>query len=315
MRHRSLEGTDVSLSPSGTQIDLQRGDQSAVVASVGGGIRRYVVGGRDVLDGYDVDVMADGARGQTLIPWPNRVRDGKWSWRGSQLQLALTEPEQHNAIHGLVRWLGWNVVDRGDDHVTLACTSWPQTGYPWPLEISVRYSLTDDGLVVEQQICNRGTSPAPVAAGAHPYLNVGTPTIDDAVLHIPADSWLPTGNQQIPTGTVSVEGTPYDFRSARAIGDTRIDYTFTGLTREADGRFYVRLQHPSEDVHAALWLDASYRYVEIFTGDALPDEARRRRGLGVEPMTAPPNALATGTDLQVLEPGATWRGQWGVQGR
>lgn len=302
----------MSLAPSGTQIELHRGDQSAVVVSVGAGIRRYAVAGREVFDGYDVDAIADGARGQTLIPWPNRVRDGQWSWQGKQFQLNLTEPEQHNAIHGLVRWIGWDVADRGDDHVTLTCTSWPQTGYPWPLEVAVRYSLTDDGLVVEQRIRNGGTSPAPVAAGAHPYLTAGTPTIDGAMLHIPATSWLPTGDQQIPTGTQGVEGTPYDFRSPRPIGDTEIDYTFTDLNRDPDGRFYVRLEHPNEGARVALWVDGSYDYVEIFTGDALPDKARRRRGLGVEPMTAPPNALASGTDLQVLEPGETWHGQWGI---
>jgi aldose 1-epimerase len=298
--------------PSGEQIELQRGEQTATAVSVGAGIRSYRVGDRDVLDGYPVTAMADGARGQTLMPWPNRVRDGKWSWNGQQLQLALTEPEQHNAIHGLVRWLGWSVLDRGDDHVTFASTSWPQIGYQWPLDLRVRYSLTDTGLVVEQSITNRGTSAAPVAAGAHPYLTVGTPTVDDVVLHVPAEKWLPTGDQQIPTGTENVEGSPFDFRTPRPIGDLRIDYTFTGLQRDSDARFSVRLQHPEEQHHVSLWLDSSYPYVEIFTGDALPDESRRRRGLGIEPMTAPPNGLAMQTDLCVLRPGETWTGRWGI---
>ena len=63
-----------------------------------------------VLDGYDADAMCDGARCQTLVPWPNRVQDGTWTWEGRARQLALTEPEQHNAIHGLVRWLPWSVA-------------------------------------------------------------------------------------------------------------------------------------------------------------------------------------------------------------
>ncbi|MDQ1686054.1 MAG: aldose 1-epimerase [Frankiaceae bacterium] len=171
--------------PSGEQIVLRHADQEAVVVTVGGGIRSYRVADSDVLDGYAADAMADGARGQTLIPWPNRVRDGKWEWNGKPQQLSLTEPEQHNAIHGLVRWLGWHVVDRDSAAVTLGCTSWPQPGYPWPLEVSVRYALDDNGLSVEQSITNRGDSPAPVAAGAHPYLTAGTATIDDALLHLP----------------------------------------------------------------------------------------------------------------------------------
>ena len=305
--------SETALPPSGEQVDLTFDDQVATVVTVGAGIRSYRVSGRDVFDGYDVSAMADGARGQTLIPWPNRVRDGKWEWAGESYQLALTEPEQHNAIHGLVRWLGWDVVDRSAQSVTLACTSWPQIGYPWPLHVSVRYALDADGLTVTQSVTNRGTTAAPVAAGAHPYLTVGTATIDEAILQIPADSWIDTDDQQIPTGTRAVEGTPYDFRESRAIGDTTIDYTFTDLHRDERGRCAVRLQHPSEPHAVELWVDENYPYVEIFTGDALPDAGRRRQGLGVEPMTAPPNALASGERLIVLDPGETWTGTWGIR--
>lgn len=301
--------------PSGEQIELRHGDQTAVVVTVGGGIRSYRDGGGDLLDGYDAGAMADGARGQTLIPWPNRVRDGKWEWQGKKLQLALTEPEQHNAIHGLARWLGWSVADRSANSVTVRCATWPQPGYPWPLEISVRYQLGDDGLTVEQSIANRGDSAAPVAAGAHPYLTVGTVTVDDAILHIDADAWLDTGDQQIPTGVVPVDGTPYDFRIPRPIGPTKIDYAFTQLRRDADGRFTLTLRHPDGQRSVALWVDRSYGYVEVYTGDTLPDKSRRRRGLGIEPMTAPPNALATGASLNVLAPGDTWTGRWGISAR
>jgi len=123
---------------------------------------------------------------------------------------------------------------------------------------------------------------------------------------------MPTDNQQIPDRTAAVDGTPFDFRAPRRIGDTHIDYTFTSLQRDGDGLFAVRLEHPHEAHHVALWMDRSYDYVEIFTGDTLPDRDRRRRGLGVEPMTAPPNALATRTDLRVLEPDEEWTGRWGV---
>jgi len=303
-----------SLPPSGEQIELAYDDQAAVIVTVGAGIRRYDVAGRSVFDGYEIDQMCDGARGQTLVPWPNRVQDGSWSWRGKSMQLALTEPEQHNAIHGLVRWLGWSVADRSPTAATLTCTSYPQPGYPWALDAEVRYQLGASGLHVRTRITNRGDSPAPVAAGAHPYLTAGTALIDDCELQVPADSWLPTGDQQIPTGREQVAGSAYDFRSPRRIGDQQIDYTFADLHRDANGRCTVRLAAPTGDPDgaASLWLGPAYEFVEIFTGDALPDPSRRRRGLGVEPMTAPPNALATGDSLVVLEPGEQWTGEWGM---
>lgn len=301
------------LSPSGTQVPLSYREQSAVVVTVGAGVRTYVVDGRPVLDGYDADEMADGARGQTLIPWPNRVADGKWHWDDQHLQLALTEPEQHNAIHGLLRWVDWQIAEQDPNSVRLTCMLWPQLGYPWPLRAEVDYQLDQDGLRVTQKITNSGSVPVPVAAGAHPYLTVTTPKIDDAILHIPAGCWIETGPQQIPTRTSAVDGTPYDFRSPRRVGETRIDYTFTELERDDNGRFTVTLQDPVAGHRSELWVDRAYDFVEIFTGDTLPDTKRRRQGLGVEPMTAPPNALASGDSLIVLQPEQSWSGSWGIK--
>jgi aldose 1-epimerase len=308
-----MTGGNRAMQPSGEQVQLTHADQAVTVVTVGGGIRSYAVAGQDVIDGFDRDAMADGARGQTLIPWPNRVRDGTWTWDGTQHQLALTEPDKHNAIHGLVRWLGWRVAERGRRSALLACTSWPQPGYPWTLDVDVRYELNDDGLTVTQRITNRGSTPAPVAAGAHPYLTVGTSVIDEAVLSIPAGKWIETGSQQIPTAVRDVDDTPYDFRRPRTLGSTPIDNTFTGLQRDDQNTCTLRLQHPSNGRAAELWVDQNYPYVEVFTGDTLPDKLRRRGGLGIEPMTAPPNALVTGEDLTILEPGGTWSGRWGIR--
>ncbi len=265
-----------------------------------------------MLDGYPLEAMADGARGQTLVPWPNRVKDGRWAWRGEQRQLALTEPEQHNAIHGLVRWLSWRPVEQSATSLGIACAVNPQPGYPWSLRVRNDYRLGDDGIVVRTEITNVGVEAAPVAAGSHPYLTVGTDRVDAAVLHLPADTWLPTGEQQIPVGREPVDGTDYDFRAPRPIGATEIDYTFTDLARDGDGRFRLRLAKPDDSAGVTFWVGPDYPFVEIFTGDALPDDSRRRQGLGVEPMTAPPNALATGECLVVLEPQQSWSGEWGI---
>jgi aldose 1-epimerase len=299
--------------PSGEQHEIAHGRHRAVVVEVGGGLRSYAVDGHDVLDGYTVDAMADGARGQTLVPWPNRIRDGAWQWKGETKQLALTEPAQHNAIHGLVRWSSWRVVAEGAGHVSLACTSWPQLGYPWPIRVRNDYALDDAGLVVTTTVTNIGAEPAPLAVGFHPYLTVGTDTIDTATLHLPVEQWLPTGDQQIPMGSRrDVEGSAYDFRTPRLIGGTEIDLTFTGLRRDDDGRFRLGLSGPTGRA-VTFWLGPAYDYVEIFTGDALPDPARRRRGLGVEPMTAPPDAFNSGESLVVLGPAEQWTGQWGIE--
>ena len=92
-------------SPSGAQIELAFDDQRAVVVEVGGGLRSYSASGGDVLDGYGVDGMSTSGRGQMLIPWPNRLQDGSYEFDGRRHQLALNEPEAHNATQRTRPWI------------------------------------------------------------------------------------------------------------------------------------------------------------------------------------------------------------------
>ncbi|HEX5428770.1 MAG TPA: galactose mutarotase, partial [Pedococcus sp.] len=95
---------------SGEQWTIRHGRQEATVVQVGGGLRTYTVDGADVLAGYAPDEMAASGRGQLLMPWPNRIRDGKYRFEGKERQLSITEVPLHNASHGLVRWAQWELV-------------------------------------------------------------------------------------------------------------------------------------------------------------------------------------------------------------
>lgn len=299
--------------PSGQQVEIRHGEQHAVVVEVGGGIRSYTVGGADVLDGYGVDEMVTAARGQPLIPWPNRLHTGRYTWDGVEHRAALDEPEQDNALHGVTRWRSWSLEDVSDDAVIAHLVLLPSPGYPFPLDLSVCYRLDDDGLTVTNSVTNLGDVDAPYAHGAHPYLTVGTALVDDAVLQVPASSWLPTGPSQIPIGVESVEGTPYDFREPRPIGRVHLDYAFTDLQRGDDGRAVVTLSSPDGSTRREFWVDEHYPYLELFTGDTVPQEDRRRRGLGLEPMTCPPDAFRTGQDVVRLTPGQQFSSRWGIR--
>jgi aldose 1-epimerase len=300
-------------SPSGEQFELTHGDQRAVVVEVGGGLRRYAVGGWEVLDGYGTDERIGAGRGQVLIPWPNRLRDGRYEWDGATQQLALTEPAQGNAIHGLVRWLPWRAVERAADRVTMACRLHPQPGWPFVLDVEIAYALDADGLSVRTRATNAGAEPCPFAAGAHPYVSVGTPRVDETIVQAPGAVRLLADERQIPTGEQEpVEGTPYDFRAPRPLGDVQIDDAFTGLARDDDGRARVHLTAPDEARAIELWMDEAYGWLMLFSGDTLAPDARRR-SLGVEPMTCAPNAFQSGDGLRTLQPGERFAGAWGIR--
>ena len=109
--------------------------------------------------------------------------------------------------------------------------------------------------------------------------------------------------------TTPVAGTEYDFREPRAIAATKLDHGFTDLERDEDGLARVELTNPASGVALALWVDESYPYLMLFTGD-LPEV--ERRALAVEPMTCAPNAFRSGEGLIVLEPGGSVTSTWGI---
>ena len=114
----------------------------------------------------------------------------------------------------------------------------------------------------------------------------------------------------IPVGTAAVDGTDHDFREPRLIGSTKLDTAFTDLRRDTDGLARVELRDPEGDGALTLWVDESYPYLMIFTGDPLPDV--NRRSLAVEPMTCAPNAFRSGDGLLHLAPGESVTSAWGI---
>jgi aldose 1-epimerase len=295
-------------SPSGEQFEIAFEDQRAVVVEVGGGLRTYSVGDRDVLDGYGVGEIAPSGRGQVLVPWPNRIAEGRYEFGGSELQLPIDEPVRNCAIHGLVRWVSWAAVERDEHRVVVAHRLQPQPGYPFALDLRIEYALSEQGLQVSTTATNLGEDSCPVGAGFHPYLLPAEARVDTAVLRLPARRLVETDESGVPVDSSAVDGTEFDFRGGRRVGATRLDHCFTDLEREADGRAWVTLGSP--EVGTTLWLDEAFAYLVLYTGDDRPDVARR--SIAVEPMTCPPHAFRIGDDVVVLYPGASLTAAWGL---
>lgn len=298
--------------PSGQQYEIKSGSHTATIVEVGGGIRDYTIDGAPVLQSYPLDAMCDGAHGAPLIPWPNRLAGGQYSFDGTDYQVAQTEPEKTNAIHGFLRWRSWQAVEQTPDQVVMATRLHPLQGYPFTLDVRVDYTLTEAGLTVRTTATNAGDRACPYGCGQHPYLSPGDGLIDDCTLHLDAATRILTDDKrQLPTGREPVEGTPYDLRAGRRLGDLAIDYAFTDLARDKDGKAWTRLVRP-DGTTAEIWVDETYPIVELYTADTL-DPPRRRRGLGTEPMTCPPNAFQTGDDVITLQPDTSITTTWGAQ--
>ncbi len=302
---------DTAALPSGAQWTIAADGHEATIVEVGGGLRAYHAGGGEVLYGFAEDELCPGSAGQILAPWPNRIRDGQYTFDGETFQLGLSEPGRHNAIHGLVNWARWRLVEAGPAALTIEHDLVPQPGYPWPLRLRVTWSVSVDGLRAEHEVTNIGTRPAPFGLCVHPYVHVPGVPVDDLVLTVPAHSRLLTDSRLLPIGAARVAGTDFDYSEGRKVGTTVLDTAFGDLDLSPDGRSEVHLE-ATDGRGVAVWADAAFTWWQVYTSDTL-HAPRLRQSVAIEPMTCPPDAFRSGRDLVSIEPGDQWRGRWGIR--
>jgi aldose 1-epimerase len=291
---------------SGQQYTIGAGEHQATIAEVGASLRRYTLRGVDVTWPFSEVKIAPSGCGAVLVPWPNRLRGGRFAFDGVSYQLPLTEPDKGNAIHGLAQWVRWTPLAVEPAFVTLGIDLVPQNGWPFEIRVEVTYGLQAElGLTVTAVARNTGAGRAPFGAGFHPYLSLHGQPIDDVTLRLPAAERIVTDEVQLPIGQQAVSGTPHDFRRGRRLRGIRLDDGFTRLSL-VDGRGSAELRTKSGG--AALWFDAAFRYLQVFTREVPGDET----AIAIEPMTCPPDAFNSGADLIVLEPSGVWTGTWGI---
>jgi aldose 1-epimerase len=230
-----------------------------------------VVLGFDDLRGYETQSPYFGA---VVGRYANRIAAGRFTLDGKTYQLAKNNGP--NSLHGGVRGFDkvvWEAASfqHGDSvGVVLTHTS-PDgdEGYPGELHARVTYTLTpDDHVVIDYEAT--ATRATPVNLSQHSYFNLagaGSGDILDHVLQIDADRLTPVDTTLIPTGRLApVAGTPFDFRTAIAIG-ARIAQSDPQLVagKGYDHNWVVTRAAPGL-VHAATLVDpASGRTLDVAT--------------------------------------------------
>jgi aldose 1-epimerase len=300
--------------PSGEQIAIAHGDQRAVVTEVGATLRTYVKGGLGVIEGFAGEEVPTGARGQVLYPWPNRMGDGEWTFSGRRAHPSVDDVTHATAIHGLVRWRPFRIDAVNQNRCVMSLLLHPTPAYPFLSEISVAYHLGSLGLTVTTTVTNRDGVPLPFGVGFHPYLAVTTPTIEGSLLELPAKSYVALDERRLPTGEIlPLVGNQLDFSTRKSLSGHELDVTYTDLVRDDTGLAVATVQDGNGG-EIDLSVDRNFPYLQVFTGDTL-EHGRRRTAVAIEPMTCPPDALRSGKDVVILEPGQHWAGSWRLRRR
>jgi aldose 1-epimerase len=300
----------VSSPATGEQHVLHLGDVTATVAELAASLRRVQVGGTDIVQDYGRDALPSGASGIVLVPWPNRIRDGRWTLEGAPQRLDISEPAKGNASHGLLRNTGYRVTDRSDSAVTLSATVFPQHGYPFHLGTTVRYSLTPTGIEIEHGVHNVGDRRAPFGVGCHPYLRVGDTAMRDLTVTVSGTRMLETDDRSLPVREVPVDGAPQDLRAGVALRGLDLDTAYTGL-ETVDGKVRHRLTAPDGRA-VELAADPVFAWAQVFTTEVYDTDDGLIDAVAIEPMTCPADAFNSGTDLAWLEPDEQWAAGWSL---
>lgn len=288
-----------------------------IEASFGGRRVELADGHRDV-----AELKArPGSRFALLAPFANRVADARYCFDGSEHDLLPAVSGTARASrHGFVRDTDFAIASlQADEHgasVLFATAIAAQPGYPFALDLAVRYTLAADGLTLETTLHNVGPTAAPAFVGWHPYFRVGPGPLATWQLRIPASDVIRTDSEFIPLPGPAAylplaQAPELDFRQPRAIGALELNHSYAGLLPDADGRARTWLRDPASGICIAVWQERGVMLA--FTGDTL--ERGARSSLALEPMESLPDAFNRPDCAQAirLEPGAARTFRCGVE--
>lgn len=299
--------------PTGEQYTLHHdgshGPVEAVITTVAAGLRHLTVDGHDLVQGYAETSAPPFGCGIVLVPWPNRVRDGRWMLDGTVQQLDITEVDKTNAIHGLLRNTSYQLVERNTDAVVLGAAVVPQHGWPFHLWTTVDYRLTGNGVTVTHAVTNLGDRPAPYAVGVHPFIRVGTHSVEDLTIAARTVEHVMVDERLNPEGLEPASG-QWDFTEGRLVSELALDDAFR-VEPDPDGVTRTVLTAP-DGTETEVWQDGDWEWLQLFITRSFPTADGPVTAIAVEPMTAPADALNSGVGLRWIEPGASWSGSWGI---
>ncbi|MEM8949893.1 MAG: aldose 1-epimerase [Pseudomonadota bacterium] len=266
--------------------------------ALGGCITAFRFDGIDLMRPATEEYWATGepraAASFPLVPFSNRIGDGKAEFEGRTFRFPINMPPEPHTIHGDGWMSAWHAETTEPSRAVL--THEP-SDVPFAYASRQIFELSDGGLIASLEITNTGNRRIPAGFGHHPYF----PRTDDLTLEMPlAEVWMPD-DRKLPVERIAVPEN-WNFSSPKKLAPlTDLDHDFT------EGDVEAFLHWPDRGIRLAMDADPIFRHIVVF----VPPE---RDYVCVEPVTHVANAVnMTGsidleTGLQVLEPGETLKG-------
>lgn len=274
------------------------------VDTTGAALTRLIVAGVSVIPDVERADAAGRYLGSVIAPWPNRIEDGTYSYRGHYYVLQCNETERNNSLHGLSAHTTWDVISRADDSVRLATTVGEVSGYPWRIGLEVTYRVTLHGVELSLTATNQSDTDAPFGAAFHPYFSLPGTNKSAWTLTMPATRVvLVEPFRLLPIDEVDVADSAFDFRGGETLGRQPLDHAFGGFEGSA-----TAVLAGGSDVSVTVEASPECPWMQVHT----PDDGPFAGTAVIEPQTCPPNAFRSGVDLIDLAPHRSTTVVWSV---
>lgn len=235
------------------------GYRLVLAPDIGGAIAGFTRNGRPILRSADHPASPLDAACFPLVPYCNRIRGGRFAFRGRTVEIAPNMAGDPSPLHG-DGWHGRWQVERHDDHEAHLLFTHQPGEWPWAYEARQIFRLGDAGLEAEISCTNLSSDPMPCGLGFHPYFPCDAGTrIDTQVERVweVDDRVLPT-RVAPPTGRYALDG---QHACARGLdngyggwgGELRLTAGDGAVTRMSspDARFFQIYSPPSGGLIAA----------------------------------------------------------------
>lgn len=279
----------------------------SIVPEYGANIVGLKINGKTILDGYaSPEDMESGkwSRTEFLIPFPNRLKDGKYKFKSKKYQFPITDTKRNNALHGFRGGLPFKLeeIGIGMDSAFVVCRyeyDGKRKEFPFPFDFQVKITINGGtGLTVRTRLTNTGPKAMPVGIGWHPYFKLKGKA-DKWQLKLPRSKRVIVDDRMIPTG----EQKSYTkFSKLSTIGDTVLDTAFKLQRKKGQAKILMT----NDKMELVYWQEAAtFPFFQVFTPPM-------RKSVALEPMSCNIDAFNNGEGLQVLQKEETLEGSFGV---
>jgi len=266
----------------------------------------------NILDSYSTPAQLekkDYFKGSFLLPYPNRLKDGKFEYLGKNYQFPINNPDTQNSLHGFDDFYKMSIknIDLNEEYASISLFNaykGQNPAYPFPFNFTITYTLSGyNELECTIHLYNPNSYSIPIGFGWHPYFRLND-NVNELELELPTSKLVQIDNRMLPTGKLTAY---HSFTESNLIGDTALDNCFK-LPKHQDIAS-VKLTSKALQTQITYWQEADkFPFYQIFTPP-------QRKSVAIEPMTCNVDAFNNKDGLLILAAGERFAGKFGIKVR